>query len=273
MTDGLPDRVRRAIERTGATRRDVAAAIGLEDTKLSKSLAGRRRFTPDELAAVAAHVGIGVGELLPPVTAEPGPAVRTGSAEDPDGARKRILDAAWTLIAERGYHHVRVADVATTAGTSSAAVHYHFPGKEALLGEALRHDVELAYDRQSAALAGIADPHARLLRLLELQLPEGPVLEPEWSIWMQVWVEATLDEGRRGLYREAQERWVRTVLMTLRDGAAAGVFRSGDQELRARQLTALVDGLGIGVMTRTSTPGAMREALHDFVEHSILEKQ
>ena len=275
MTDDLPDRVRRAIERTGATRREVAAAIGLEETKLSKSLAGRRRFAPDEVAALAAHLGVGVGELLPPVTAEPGPAVRTGAADDPDGARKRILDAAWTLIAERGYHHVRVADVAATAGTSSAAVHYHFPGKEALLGEALRHDVALAYDRQSAALAGIADPHARLLRLLELQLPEGPVLEPEWSIWMQVWVEATLDtapdHGRRELYREAQDRWVRTVLMTLRDGAAAGVFRAGDQEVRARQLTALVDGLGIGVMTRASTPEAMREALHDFVEHSILE--
>ena len=275
MTEDLADRVRRAIERTGATRREVAAVIGLEETKLSKSLAGRRRFTPEELAALAAQVGVGLGELLPPVTAEPGPAVRTGSADDPDGARKRILDAAWTLIAERGYHHVRVADVAATAGTSSAAVHYHFPGKEALLGEALRHDVELAYDRQAAALAGIADPHARLLRLLELQLPEGPVLEPEWSIWMQVWVEATLDgtpdHGRRELYREAQDRWVRTVLMTLRDGAATGAFRAGDQELRARQLTALVDGLGIAVMTRTSTPEAMREALRDFVEHSILE--
>ena len=72
-------------------------------------------------------------------------------------------------------------------------MHYHFPGKDALLGEALRHNVELAFDRQSAALADLADPHARLLRLLELQMPEGPVLEPEWSIWMQVWVEAVLD--------------------------------------------------------------------------------
>ena len=115
---------------------------------------------------------------------------------------------------------MRVADVAAAAGTSSAAVHYHFPGREALLGEALRHNVELAFDRQSAALAGLPDPHARLLRLLELQMPEGPVLEPEWSIWMQVWVEAALDtasdeQRRRELYREAQDRWFRTVLMTL----------------------------------------------------------
>jgi AcrR family transcriptional regulator len=209
------------------------------------------------------------------VTAEPGPAVRTrANGQDPDGARKRILDAAWTLIATRGYHQVRVADVAAAAGTSSAAVHYHFPGKDALLGEALRHNVELAFDRQSAALADIPDPHARLLRLLDLQMPDGPVLEPEWSIWMQVWVEAVLDTGpadhRRALYREAQDRWFRTVLMTLTDGAATGVFRPGDQELRARQLTALVDGLGIGVMTRSTDLAVMRAALHDFVDTTIL---
>lgn len=279
--EGLRRRVREAVDAAG-TRRDLAAAIGLDETKLSKALAGRRRFTTTELTAIAEHTGVTLTWLLQgethPVTAEPGPSVRTRPAgEDPDGARKRILDAAWTLIATRGYHQVRVADVASAAGTSSAAVHYHFPGKDALLGEALRHNVELAFDRQSEALADIPDPHARLLRLLDLQMPEGPVLEPEWSIWMQVWVEAVLDTGdtapgdqqRRALYQEGQDRWFRTVLMTLRDGAEAGVFRAGDQELRARQLTALVDGLGIGVMTHASSAADMRAALRDFVDHTI----
>ena len=187
---------------------------------------------------------------------------------DADDARKRILDAAWTLIATRGYHRVRIADVAESAGTSSATVHYHFADKDALLDEALRHNVELAHDRQSAALTAIEDPVERLERLLELQMPAGPVLEPEWSIWMQVWVEAVTeqaDAGRhRELYARGQDRWFRTVLMTLEAGASAGVFRDGDQTLRARQLTALVDGLGVGVMTGASTPAQMRAALHDF---------
>ena len=278
MTDEIAQRVRRAIGRTGSTRREFAAAIGLDETKLSKSLGGRRRFTTDELAAISRRADVPLAELVhggrPAVTATPAPSVTPARADDPDGARKRILDAAWTLIAARGYHQVRVADVAAAAGTSSAAVHYHFPGRRALLGEALRHNVELAFDRQSAALVDIADPHARLLRLLDLQMPEGPVLEPEWSIWMQVWVEAVLDtaaddQGRRELYREAQDRWFRTVLMTLRDGAGTGVFRPGDQELRARQLTALVDGLGVGVMTRATSPADMRAALRDFIDHTI----
>jgi AcrR family transcriptional regulator len=276
VTDEIAQRVRRAIGRTGATRRDFAAAIGLEETKLSKSLSGRRRFTTDELAAISRSAGVPLAELVhgepPAVTAAPGPSITPRRADDPDGARTRILDAAWTLIATRGYHRVRIADVADAAGTSSAAVHYHFPGKDALLSEALRHNVGLAFDRQSQALADLPDPHARLLRLLDLQMPEGPVLEPEWSIWMQVWSEAVVDPSRRELYREAQDRWFRTVLMTLHDGVAAGVFRAGaDPEMRARQLTGLVDGLGVGVMTGASTSADMRTALHDFLEHSILE--
>ncbi|MHC1561372.1 TetR family transcriptional regulator C-terminal domain-containing protein [Actinomycetospora sp. C-140] len=281
MTEGSADselrqRVRAAVDRCG-TRREVATAIGLDEIKLSKALAGRRRFTAGELAAIADVTGAPLGWLArgddPPVTATPGPSLREDATPDPDGARKRILDAAWTLIATAGYHRVRVADVAERAGTSSAAVHYHFPGREALLGEALRHNVELAFARQSAALATVTDPHARLVTLLDLQMPDGPVLEPEWSIWMQVWVEAVLDAGRRELYAQAQDRWFRTVLMTLRDGAEAGVFRADtDLELRARQLTALVDGLGVGVMTEASRAADMRAALHDFIAHTILRE-
>jgi len=268
--------VRAAVDGVGPRRR-VAGAIGLDETKLSKALAGRRRFTAGELAAIAGVTGVPLPWLAggdgPPVTATPGPAIREAVTPDPDGARARILDAAWTLIATAGYHRVRVADVAERAGTSSAAVHYHFPGREALLGEALRHNVELAFERQSAALSAVADPHERLVTLLDLQMPSGPVLEPEWSIWMQVWVEAVVDADRRELYAQAQDRWFRTVLMTLRDGVEAGVFRADlDPELRARQLTGLVDGLGVGVMTQASPADAMRAALHDFIQHAILRE-
>ncbi|WP_433798968.1 TetR family transcriptional regulator C-terminal domain-containing protein [Actinomycetospora sp. CA-084318] len=272
MTDDVRHRVRAAVDAAGSRRR-VAAAVGLDETKLSKALAGRRRFTPDELDRIAAATGTDLAWLLRGDGAAPVTAASDliTPRPEPDDARKRILDAAWTLIATRGYHRVRIADVAEAAGTSSATVHYHYADKEALLDEALRHDVELAHDRQAAALAGIDDPVARLETLLDLQMPDGPVLEPEWSIWMQVWVEAVTGSRHRELYARAQDRWFRTVLLTLEAGAEAGVFTAGDQELRARQLTALVDGLGVGVMTGASTPAQMRAALHDFTT-SVVRK-
>jgi AcrR family transcriptional regulator len=277
--DELLRRVRAAVDRSG-TRRDLAAAIGLDETKLSKALAGRRRLTAPELAAIADATGVPLAWLVrgadPPVTAAPDASLREDAGPDPDGARKRILDAAWQLIATQGYHRVRVADVAARADTSSASVHYHFPGKDALLSDALRHNVELAFARQAAALADVDDARERLLRLLELQMPDGPVLEPEWSIWMQVWVEAVLDARRRDLYAQAQDRWFRTVRMTLEDGVRTGVFRADlDPELAARQVTGLVDGLGVGVMTRAPGAGAdvMRRAVQDFIERAVLAEE
>ncbi|HYJ60944.1 MAG TPA: helix-turn-helix domain-containing protein, partial [Actinomycetota bacterium] len=48
----------------------------------------------------------------------------------------RILDVAERLVQERGYNGFSYADVAGEVGVTTAALHYHFPGK-AELGDAL----------------------------------------------------------------------------------------------------------------------------------------
>jgi AcrR family transcriptional regulator len=47
--------------------------------------------------------------------------------------RRRILDAAHTLLAERGYAGTSMRDIAEHLGMTSAALYYHFPAKEELL--------------------------------------------------------------------------------------------------------------------------------------------
>ena len=48
-------------------------------------------------------------------------------------ARERILQAACELVAERGIGGARIAQIAKTAGVSTALVHYHFRTREVLL--------------------------------------------------------------------------------------------------------------------------------------------
>jgi AcrR family transcriptional regulator len=52
--------------------------------------------------------------------------------------RERLLNAAADVFAERGYDGTRVADIASAAGVSNAALYAHFPSKAQLLVEALR---------------------------------------------------------------------------------------------------------------------------------------
>ena len=276
---GVAERVRDLIARDGWTQRRFATAIGLDETKLSKALAGRRRFAAAELVAIADATGATVNRLLHgrddarTHTAVPGGSALTDSGTSRGAAaRRRILEAAWNLIADHGYHRVRTADVARACSTSPATIHYHFPSRSELLDSALRHNVKLAFDRQVAELGEVTDPHDRLLQLIDLQLPDGELLRREWSIWIQVWAESAIDPARRELYWASYDRWYRSVLMTLSDGADARVFVPGRAEPLARQLTALIDGLGIQVMAGTpgTDPATMRAVLHDFIDRAVL---
>lgn len=55
------------------------------------------------------------------------------------GTRRRLLDAAAQLFAERGYQGVAVRDICERACTNIAAVNYHFGGKTNLHVAAIDH--------------------------------------------------------------------------------------------------------------------------------------
>ena len=62
--EGIPDRVLNLIEASGQSRRAFAQDIGLDDSKLSKSLSGARRFSSLDLARVADKCGVTIEWLL-----------------------------------------------------------------------------------------------------------------------------------------------------------------------------------------------------------------
>lgn len=56
--------------------------------------------------------------------------------------RRRILDAAGLVFAEKGFHEAKVAEICRIANANAAAVNYHFGGKEKLYVEAWRYVFE-----------------------------------------------------------------------------------------------------------------------------------
>ena len=282
-TSALRERVRQVLRDYRGSQRAFAEQIGLDATKLSKSLTGTRRFTPAELTRIAETGDVTVNWLIngsddaETVAAAPQRSAlrhRFPDRSEESGRYQQILDAAWHLIAERGYHAVRISDVAKECGTSPATIHYHFPGRDDLLTEALRRSVRQAFDRQVAELHSITDAHDRLLRLIELQLPSPGLLRLEWSIWLQMWNESALRPEMRVLHADSYTRWHETIARTIREGQRQGTFAEADAEDLTVMLTALVDGLGIQVLT--DRPGRsverMRQVLHDFVERQIVRQ-
>lgn len=192
-----------------------------------------------------------------------------------DSSKKTaILDAAAQLIADRGYHAVRIADIARLVGTSTGTVHYYFPTKDDVLRMALKHGVSRQFARHRRELGAIDGAYGRLLRLIELQLPVlGPMRE-EWMIWMQYWAEACIRPELRPMHNEIYERWHSAVLHIVQRGQARGEFRADiDAVAVAVELTALIDGLAIHVLTGmpNATLGTMREVLVAHVREKLLD--
>lgn len=117
-------------------------------------------------------------ELTPAVSPAP---------DEPGTTEERLLAAAERRFAERGFAATSVRDITTEAGTSVAAINYHFGSKENLYRElfvrrlgAMREQ-RLGAIRQvvaAAERAGTAIDPARLLRAFADAFLE-PVADPE----------------------------------------------------------------------------------------------
>lgn len=91
------------------------------------------------------------------------------AAED---ARKRLIDAASSLFAERGYADSSVAAIGDAAGASRGLVNHHFGSKENLLWAVIEaHIYEWEHDVVAPAIAdkrGLDALHAMIFAHLEL---------------------------------------------------------------------------------------------------------
>jgi Zn-dependent peptidase ImmA (M78 family)/transcriptional regulator with XRE-family HTH domain len=84
----IPARVRELIRTSGLNQRDFAVRIGLDDSKLSKSLGGARRFSSLDLARIADACGVTVDWLV--TGAEPALAVAARTTGGSAGEAVRI---------------------------------------------------------------------------------------------------------------------------------------------------------------------------------------
>ncbi|WGP08428.1 TetR/AcrR family transcriptional regulator [Streptomyces sp. SH5] len=271
--DEVAARVRQVIDAAGVSAREFARRIVIDPSKLSRSLNGTRRFTAAELARIADIGGVDVGRLLGSA-ATPSPVRPVSdprpSPPPPEGGRPlQIVRETVRLIAERGFHAVRVADIAAACHTSTAAIHYHFPGRDELLEAAVRWCMDEDTRRRADATAGTRHAGDELRLLIELQTPRTEQQRRQWCVWLDLWVEAARSTTVGRLHVEYYRQWRETVAEVIRRGVAQGVFRPVDADGAALALTALIDGLASQVLAtepggpHDTVPYTGAQAMHD----------
>ncbi|WUS67642.1 TetR/AcrR family transcriptional regulator [Kitasatospora sp. NBC_01246] len=159
--------------------------------------------------------------------------------------RSLIMEAAARVIARRGVRGLRVEELASEAGVSTALIYYHFKDRAGILratlefinGRAGRYTTERAPD------APPLDARGELEQTLLLELQDTPEVRENSTAWGELRASAVFDPDLREDLARATLVWVQEVADLL--GKVRPMNGAAALASSAERLTALVEGLSV----------------------------
>ncbi len=158
------------------------------------------------------------------------------------GTKARIVALAAALMYERGVSAVSIDDILMASGTGKGQFYHYFAGKDELVSEVLRRQLDLVLDEQRLfALDSWQGIHAWLEAMVGLQENRRRFRGcPLGSVASQA---AEQGEQMRGRAAEAFTRWESPLADGLRTMQTSGLLRTdSDPESLAEGTIALVQG-------------------------------
>ncbi len=184
-----------------------------------------------------------------------------------DERRRSLVQAAYHLIAERGFEGLRTRDVAGRAGVNIATLHYYFARKEDLIQSVVEY---LLQQFMTAYLPGSPFEMKTPLEKIRGELAELQYLlqeKPDMFIVLNELVLRSLhDPVIHHMIQWLDEGWHAYLTQVIREGREQGLFRADlDPDSAATWLILLNKGTALHWMTN---PGAVDfDRIRVDVEH------
>ena len=141
--------------------------------------------------------------------------------------RALIVEAARSVIAERGLFATTMRDIAAASEVSLGTVTYHFLGIAEILAEVLDAEMDTLYAPLVAAAAAQPDGRAALHALIDGFLASSPRARQHWVLWLDFWALSAHDGEYARRQAAFYQRWQRDVETIFRRGLADGTLRAG----------------------------------------------
>ncbi len=168
--------------------------------------------------------------------------------------KTEILEATCRVIAREGADGLRMGTVAREAGVSSALLHYYFDTRADLLMQAFEHADVKADEAAEQEIAGIPTAIGRLQRLLLIYAGADAVFRDDWVLWVEMWRSSIFDERLAESVRRSSATWLEQIgdlIERARDEGSVGPAVNVPDA--TQRLAAVVDGLGLQILTGTIT--------------------
>ncbi|MGH3955744.1 HTH-type transcriptional repressor KstR2 [Mycobacteroides salmoniphilum] len=185
-------------------------------------------------------------------------------ASDGDAAttRRRIMDVATELFAEKGFHATGVAEIGSAAGVRGGALYYHIGSKEELLWEILRSYIDEMLT-EAAHIAGMNTAPAKRLRTL---IGSYVILIVKYrkQVAIQVRDGSALTGERAAELQELRDELQRCWQRVLDEGHEAGVFRTADH-LITNAILGMLNMVAVWYRADGKSPAQIAKRIADMV--------
>lgn len=162
----------------------------------------------------------------------------------PEVRRRMLLEAARSVIAERGLHATTLRDVAAAGEVAVGTVTYHFSGMAEVLAGVL--DAEMAeYSAPIMQAAGHATTGLEALQhIVDGLLADGNRARRHWRLWLDFWALSAHDPRYARWQSAVYDELHALVSASMRRGADDGSLSTvADPDRTAVDFVALLDGL------------------------------
>ena len=172
------------------------------------------------------------------------PAVPEPQQQRSIATRRRLLDAAVAELLDHGYGAVTTVGVARRAGVTRGAQQHHFPMKEALVAEAVRHLNAISREQLAEQIGALPRGRRRLGDALDLIYAQyrGPVFVAIFELSLA----GRRDPELRELVSAEEQKMASTIFTIGRE--VLGKDALGSAETAARWATALSTIRGIAIL-------------------------
>ena len=163
---------------------------------------------------------------------------RLTRAQQQERTRERLLDAAETLIGDRGIHQTSLDEIAAAAGLTKGAIYANFGGKKDLIAAILKR--KLATGEPVATPSSLAG-WATALGANYAENIGRPEIRRFGLVFLEFWLQAMREEDDRA----AVGQWLRTIRES--NAKEATELAGDDLPMPVEQFAALMTALDIGV--------------------------
>lgn len=148
---------------------------------------------------------------------------------DPRGTRDRILDAALSIFASKGYYDTRMDEIVEESATSKGAIYFHFPNKERLFLALVDQFADLIERRVREAVELEAEGIARVRAALQACLETfGRYRRPAKILLVQAVGLGSVFEKKR---IEVNDRFANLIKEYLEEAIRVGDIRPVDTDV------------------------------------------